>query len=483
MLFFMAVSSSFSAIIYVDDDAPLDPGPGNPAISDPNENGTLEHPYDAIQEAIDAAELNDTIIVSQGTYYENLYINTDIILTSTNPQDPNIVESTIIDGKNVYRVITFSGSETSNCLLSGFTITNGYAPEGDFPEYYGGGIYGNFSYVSISHCIISNNSSTIAGGGLAYINGPISNCTITGNIAVRLHSYGYGWGGGLIYCNGAITDCVISDNTAEGTGGAGGGLKWCDGPVTNCTITGNSGGGIAGCSGIITNCTIIYNDGGGIIACPNTIRNCSIMYNSYADGGGLMNCDGTISNCRIMYNNATNNGGGIYGRIGTLSNCRIMYNNAANNGGGIYVYGTCGTIMNCTIAYNSAQAGGGLVGCAGSIRNNILFYNTPDQFSGGNAPAYSCIEGGGGGIGCIDTDPNFVDPLNDDYHLAGGSPCIDAGDPNYIILPGVVDLDMDGQPRVMGGRVDIGADEFPSDSPFFACWPKSFYLVQLPKSW
>ena len=40
---------------YVDDDAPNDPGPGDPAISDPLEDGSAEHPFDGIQEGIDAA--------------------------------------------------------------------------------------------------------------------------------------------------------------------------------------------------------------------------------------------------------------------------------------------------------------------------------------------------------------------------------------------------------------------------------------------
>src|SRR5262245_66670819 len=37
---------------YVDDDAPLDPGPNNPGVGDPFENGTQEHPFDSIQQAL-----------------------------------------------------------------------------------------------------------------------------------------------------------------------------------------------------------------------------------------------------------------------------------------------------------------------------------------------------------------------------------------------------------------------------------------------
>jgi hypothetical protein len=58
--------------IHVDDDGPEDPGPGNPGIGDPQENGTSEHPFDSIQEAIDAAANGVTILVHPGTYDEDV---------------------------------------------------------------------------------------------------------------------------------------------------------------------------------------------------------------------------------------------------------------------------------------------------------------------------------------------------------------------------------------------------------------------------
>jgi hypothetical protein len=50
-----------------------------------------------------------------------------------------------------------------------------------------------------------------------------------------------------------------------------------------------------------------------------------------------------------------------------------------------------------------------------------------------------------------------------DYHLRPGSPCIDAGDPNYVAEPNETDLD--GNPRVIGGRIDMGAYEFFNTRP------------------
>ena len=53
----LAISASAPAQTtwHVDDDAPNDPAPGDPTISDPLEDGSAAHPFDAIQEAMDAA--------------------------------------------------------------------------------------------------------------------------------------------------------------------------------------------------------------------------------------------------------------------------------------------------------------------------------------------------------------------------------------------------------------------------------------------
>jgi hypothetical protein len=55
------------------------------------------------------------------------------------------------------------------------------------------------------------------------------------------------------------------------------------------------------------------------------------------------------------------------------------------------------------------------------------------------------------------TDPLLVAAAKSDFHLSANSPAINAGDPSFV--PGIGELDIDGQERVAGGRVDIGADE------------------------
>ena len=60
--------------IHVDDDALHDPGPYDVSTSDPAEDGTNEHPYDSIQEAIDVARQHSTILVRDGVYYETIHV-------------------------------------------------------------------------------------------------------------------------------------------------------------------------------------------------------------------------------------------------------------------------------------------------------------------------------------------------------------------------------------------------------------------------
>jgi len=63
-----------------------------------------------------------------------------------------------------------------------------------------------------------------------------------------------------------------------------------------------------------------------------------------------------------------------------------------------------------------------------------------------------------GGQGNIVADPCFVNPNSNDFHLLPSSPCINEGDPDYIAEPNEIDLD--GKPRIIAGRIDMGAYEF-----------------------
>jgi len=61
------------------------------------------------------------------------------------------------------------------------------------------------------------------------------------------------------------------------------------------------------------------------------------------------------------------------------------------------------------------------------------------------------------GEGNIDAEPLFVNSIGGDYHLLEESPCIDAGDPTSVAAPD--ETDIDGEPRISGAEIDMGADE------------------------
>ncbi|UCF44040.1 MAG: DUF333 domain-containing protein [Planctomycetota bacterium] len=284
---------------------------------------------------------------------------------------------------------------------------------------------------------------------------------------------------GFYFHNGEPDDAVLQGFTIINGDTLEGGAIYCrDGSpkITRCTIVGNSAA-----------------LGGGIYCETSspTITDCNISDNSARDGGAIYSFYSislTITNCTISGGSA-NNGGGIYIRGGnsTVANCIISGNishktgiGPHGEGGGIFCWESEPTIINCTIAGNMASKGGGLNGCYGPISNCIIWDNSADngpQLYNSTEPNYSCIQGwSNSGEANIDADPCFIDPgfwdangtpqdanddfwIEGDYHLLEGSPCIDTGDPNYS--PGPNETDLDGNPRVTGCAVDMGAYEYP----------------------
>jgi hypothetical protein len=90
-----------------------------------------------------------------------------------------------------------------------------------------------------------------------------------------------------------------------------------------------------------------------------------------------------------------------------------------------------------------------------TFANCVIWHNINLKIEG--ITAHHCnIEGGYPGEGNINADPLFADLAGGDYHLLPGSPCIDAGTNDVQGLP---EFDMDGDPKISGVAVDMGADE------------------------
>jgi len=419
-------------------------------IVDPN--GSAD--FDNIQDAINYSSNGDTVIVRSGTYNENINFNGRAIrLTTEDPNDPNIVESTIITAASGYSV-TFEFAEGSDSVLTGFTITgrgilcydsSPTITENIIRDCDECGIYGQYNATpTISDNMIHSNN----GRGIYSCNGLITNNIISENK------------GGIANCNGMISYNTISSNTAYREGGA---LHECSGTIINNKVSNNIAlGG--------TDSTTGDAHGGGLYQCNGTIINNTVCsnraiggYYGYGRGGGLYKCNGTIINNTISGNRSTGTntsfGGGLYDCGATISNNTVV-GNKGDRGGALY---NCNaSVQNNIIAFNEAISVGGIYGFCDNSYND-LWMNQGGNWGGGATA----------GPGDIAVNPLFaVDGywdgdtwVDSDYHLKSAasrwdpnseawviddsnSRCIDAGDPNS---------DWTGELWPHGKQINMGA--------------------------
>jgi len=266
-------------------------------------------------------------------------------------------------------------------------------------------------------------------------------------------------GGGIF--RGTLNSCLIVSNTAYYSGGGAYGSI-----LQNCNINGNSAGYPNPMLG-----------GGGAFA--STLQNCIVCSNTASDGGGILY--GVANNSTIFKNRAVNEGGGAYATA--LNNCVLKYNTAPYGGGAAN-----SGMINCSVVYNTGTIpppggsghAGGVGGC--TLTNCIVYYNVNDASSGsdsnysGGTFAYSCTAPlPGSGAGNISNEPVFIvnSYLLGDFHLQSNSPCINSGNNSAISAT----TDLDGNPRIVGGTVDIGAYEYQTPTSIISyAWLQQYGL-------
>ena len=227
---------------------------------------------------------------------------------------------------------------------------------------------------------------------------------------------------------GRVTNCVITDNAARVGGGTA--FVYADG----CVVESNaawSGGGMA--YSLANNCLVRGNvaesEGGGMA--QSLALGCRIVGNRAADGGGIY-FNRMARNCVVAENSASGSGGGVM--AGDWIESSTIVGNHANHGGGLWQV----KAINCVVAHNSAifdadySASGALVSCVATTNG------TADSI-----------------VGTLFADPRIVSLA--DPHLLPGSPAIDAGT-NQVWMADSTDVD--GEPRLEGSCMDVGADEF-----------------------
>jgi|GEM_PF-1479965 len=217
-----------------------------------------------------------------------------------------------------------------------------------------------------------------------------------------------------------------------------------------------SGGAVLNLGGIVSNCLITSSHafyyGGG--AASGTYVDC-VFENNHADFGGGGAFWATLQRCVFRGNHVDTWGGAVYGCAAYNS---LMTSNVALFGGASFM----SQLANCTLSRNVADFEGG-----GSywdtVENSIVYDNSathaPDAFE--SEFSFSCTALPVTGANNITNAPGFRNAFND-FRLTCLSPCRNAG--NLAYVNGTTDLD--GHPRVIEGRVDMGAYEY--DPAFFA---------------
>ncbi|MBI5863478.1 MAG: hypothetical protein HZB38_02990 [Planctomycetes bacterium] len=373
-------------------------------VDDPAADGSAAHPFWQVQTALNTASNSDTILVLPGQYVENIdFVGKNVLLVSRDGP-----AATILDGVHyLLSTVTFAAGETRAAEVRGFTITNGSGT--------------------------GNGSFNIGGGIRVYQASP----TIRDNWIIQNTAH---FGGGI--------DCEESDPLIVGN-----------------LISGNFVGD--------NHLRHITGDGGGIS-----------VYNSSAH----------IYANRIINNTANRQGGGIVVQddVGTdtfpmnviCANNEIIGNVVETRVGGGIAFFFRGNldVSGCTIVGNTAVSANGIFATGSSVpatmtlTNSILYANNNATGSGQgfvNSGAtldvsYSDVENGestfvvGGsavlnwGSGNISAGPLFRNDDGGDYRLTDCSPCVQAGDP---AATGAGETDVDAEPRVFAGRIDMGAHE------------------------
>jgi len=358
-----------------------------------------------------------TIFLQSG----DLFINKNLTITGPGASVLSIDATNSVNSARVFTV------QSGIVSISGLTITHG----GGGPDDNGGGVF-NAGTLTLSNCIISNNSVKSAGtGGGGIFNAAggdlkLELCTVFGNSTGNQAAI---TGGGIRNSNSAkltLINSTVSSNSAP----IGGGI-WNDGDLTidRSTISGNSAG-----VGISTPATL---EGGGI-------------YNSASSTG-------TIVNSTIANNHAKDNGGGI-ANDGTLHIAFSTFaGNSAQNGAGAIRAANNPLTLKSSILANSGPNGncafssGALVSTGDNLSDDnsctTVFTQTGDinNTSAGLRPAGLQNNGGPTStIGLIGSSAAI-------NHIPVAS-CTDSGG-----IP--LGLDQRGIGRPQGAQCDIGAYE------------------------
>ena len=431
-------------------------------------------PWRHIQKAFDAATPGSTVNVAAGRYNERPVLN-----VSGNATDGFITFQA--DGHAIISAKKLPGADVVSINNRHYVKLVGFEIRDNLKVSNGSGIRlteAN-SFIEIRNNRITNMKGQNAMGITVYgtepVNG-ISNLVIDGNEVFKVQPAR----SEAVVLNGNVHDFVVSNNYVHHVNNIGmdfiGGEGRSPDPATDVTrnglVFGNrvtrasfKGGGrdaagiyLDGAQDVVVERNVVWRNDVGIevnalnpsrVSSGIVVRDNVIANNNRAglSLGGSDLFTGSVQNSTFTHNtlyrnDAKKTGGG-----------EIRVQNAANN-----------LIANNVV---SGRRGALLLNAERTAGANVSNYNlffSPDGPGRARFAWGGPVLNGFGAFGAAsgDATSRFADPLLGrpsklDFHLRAGSPAIDAGDPAFV--PGVGELDIDNQPRVLGARVEIGADE------------------------
>ncbi|MBN3035119.1 MAG: hypothetical protein JW861_06000 [Bacteroidales bacterium] len=261
--------------------------------------------YPSIQQAINAASMHDTVLVSPGYYMENIHFRGKNIVVASHyllDPDPFFVEATIISGgypshPDTASCVLIVNGEDSTAVLMGFTLQDGLGTK--WLDEHGAGLFREGGGILIQNASPAIRNNKIWQNQIMDFTG----CVSSGGGAIRAGD-----------SNPLIMNNVIMNNKARY--GAGIVLNYSGAVIRNNLIAYNHGGEDYGGGGI-------WSLGNG--EKPVIIVNNHIVYNHSELGGGgirLWQSTATVMN-NIIWGNSATTWPQIQGFNGMVTYCNV----------------------------------------------------------------------------------------------------------------------------------------------------------------